>query len=81
MRKLVLKLKLPRAIAKCVKEVISVETTEKLSRSSVTISESNGWVQLVIKSDDTSSLRAAANSYIRWIDIAITTCRYVNRRM
>lgn len=54
------------------------EIKTMVSRTNIQI-ESNDGVKLIIKAEDTSALRAALNSYLRWIKVAIDVNREVNK--
>jgi tRNA threonylcarbamoyladenosine modification (KEOPS) complex Pcc1 subunit len=51
---------------------IQPEVMQKIPKVSSTITQSANTVFLDIKSDDLSSLRAACNSYLRWINTALS---------
>jgi tRNA threonylcarbamoyladenosine modification (KEOPS) complex Pcc1 subunit len=50
---------------------LSPEITHKIPKSMVTFSLDDTLLKLMIKADDVSSLRAACNSYLRWIQTAL----------
>jgi KEOPS complex subunit Pcc1 len=52
---------------------IRPELGRTVSRTMVDISKTKNGIQLLIKAEDTSSLRAALNSYLRWIQCVIST--------
>lgn len=54
-----------------VKNSLFPEVKHKIPKSEITISVIENKLFLNIKSEDTSSLRAACNSYLRWIDTAL----------
>jgi len=56
--------------AKIILKSISPEIKKKISNTEVDLKSSGNIVFLVIKSKNTSSLRAACNSYLRWINTA-----------
>ena len=56
--------------AKIILQSISPEIKKKISNTEVDLQSSGNIVYLVIKSKNTSSLRAACNSYLRWINTA-----------
>ncbi|UCE39638.1 MAG: hypothetical protein JSW00_12660 [Thermoplasmata archaeon] len=49
------------------------ETDRKIPRTQVNIKEVNDGIQLEIQAQDTSALRAAINSYLRWIKVSMNT--------
>jgi KEOPS complex subunit Pcc1 len=51
-------------------ESLQAELDDDLHRSSVTLQERDGYIQLKIRGDDTVSLRAALNTWIRLVKIA-----------
>jgi tRNA threonylcarbamoyladenosine modification (KEOPS) complex Pcc1 subunit len=50
---------------------LSPEITHKIPKSLVSVSCSGPTLSLSICADDVSSLRAACNSYLRWIQTAL----------
>jgi tRNA threonylcarbamoyladenosine modification (KEOPS) complex Pcc1 subunit len=50
---------------------LSPEITHKIPKSMVAVSQDDTILKLTIESDDVSSLRAACNSYLRWIQTAL----------
>jgi tRNA threonylcarbamoyladenosine modification (KEOPS) complex Pcc1 subunit len=46
---------------------------EAMPRTQVNISETNVGVLLTIEADNTNALRAALNSYLRWLNCIIST--------
>jgi len=51
---------------------LSPEIQQKIPKTNVKINLSNKMLLLDIWSNDVSSLRAACNSYLRWINTAIS---------
>ncbi|MFO7676805.1 MAG: KEOPS complex subunit Pcc1 [Thermoplasmatota archaeon] len=51
---------------------ITPEVQQKIPKVSSTIKQSGKKIILEIQSDDISSLRAACNSYLRWLNTAIS---------
>ncbi len=49
---------------------LSPEITHKIPKSNVSVSQNGTVLDLSIEADDLSSLRAACNSYLRWIQTA-----------
>ncbi len=49
------------------------ETDRKIPRTKVQVNENGNALSLVISAKDTSALRAAINSYLRWISVGIET--------
>lgn len=57
--------------AEIVAETLSPEVKHKIPKANVELSLSNNALSLKIESDDVSTLRAACNSYLRWVNTAI----------
>jgi len=60
-----------RKSASIIVAALSPEITHKIPKSMVFISQDDALLKLTIESDDVSSLRAACNSYLRWIQTAL----------
>ncbi len=56
---------------------LSPELKQKIPKTNVELSRSKNVLSLKIKSEDVSSLRAACNSYLRWIATAINVKKLV----
>ena len=56
---------------------LSPEIKQKIPKTNVELSRSKNVLSLKIKSEDVSSLRAACNSYLRWIATAINVKKLV----
>ncbi len=63
--------------AKIVLESLNPEVNNKMPKTDVNISVSKKKLSLEIESDDISSLRAACNSYLRWINTALAVKKTV----
>lgn len=63
--------------AKLVAESLSPEVKHKIPKANVEISLSKNALSLKIESDDVSTLRAACNSYLRWVNTAINVNQLV----
>lgn len=57
--------------AKVVAESLSPEVKHKIPKANVEIFLFKNALSLEIESDDVSTLRAACNSYLRWVNTAI----------
>ncbi|UCD13460.1 MAG: hypothetical protein JSW60_07865 [Thermoplasmatales archaeon] len=57
--------------AEIVAESLSPEVKHKIPKANVELSLSKNALSLKIESDDVSTLRAACNSYLRWVNTAI----------
>ncbi len=57
------------------KKSLAPETVSDISRTEVevVIAEADGELVITIRSEDLSSLRAALNSYLRWLKLAMET--------
>lgn len=53
------------------------ETKRVISRTKVEIKEENKKLVMKIIANDTTSLRAAINSYLRWINCSLEVCNLV----
>ena len=58
--------------ATVVASALSPEITHKIPKSSVSMSVDDTTLTLTVESDEISSLRAACNSYLRWIQTALS---------
>jgi len=63
--------------AELVAESLSPEVKHKIPKANVEISLSKNALSLKIESDDVSTLRAACNSYLRWVNTAINVNQLV----
>ena len=63
--------------AKIVLKSLNPEVKNKIPKTNVDISVSKKKLSLKIQSDDISSLRAACNSYLRWINTALAVKKTV----
>jgi tRNA threonylcarbamoyladenosine modification (KEOPS) complex Pcc1 subunit len=57
--------------ATVVAQSLSPEIQHKIPRSQVVFCVKKNVLEVVIESDEVSSLRAACNSYLRWIQTAL----------
>ena len=57
--------------ASIIAKALSPEISHKIPKSTVTVILDDAVLRLTIKADDVSSLRAACNSYLRWIQTAL----------
>ena len=53
------------------------ETGRDIPKARVSMHAGTGRLTLTIDADDTSALRAALNSYLRWSDVALRVLREV----
>ena len=60
-----------REEAKIIAESIDPEIKHKIPKTNIEVSLSNKTFTLKIEAKDISSLRAACNSYLRWINTAL----------
>ena len=56
---------------------LSPEIKQKIPKTDVELTQSKNKLFLKIKSEDVSSLRAACNSYLRWINTALSVKQLV----
>lgn len=63
--------------AKVVAESLNPEIQHKIPKTDIDISISKKTLFLNIEAKDVSSLRAACNSYLRWINTALNVARTV----
>lgn len=63
--------------AKIVAESLSPEIKYKIPKTNVEVSLSKKKFSLTIEAKDISSLRAACNSYLRWINTALNVKKTV----
>lgn len=63
--------------AELVAESLSPEVKHKIPKANIEISLSKNALSLKIESDDVSTLRAACNSYLRWVNTAINVNQLV----
>jgi tRNA threonylcarbamoyladenosine modification (KEOPS) complex Pcc1 subunit len=63
--------------AKIVAESLNPEIKHKIPKTEIEISLSGKTFSLEIEATDVSSLRAACNSYLRWINTALTVKKTV----
>ncbi|MFH1101918.1 MAG: KEOPS complex subunit Pcc1 [Methanobacteriota archaeon] len=58
--------------AQIVEQSLSPEIQQKIPKSTVNLTRDKKNLKLIIQSSDMSSLRAACNSYLRWIHTAVS---------
>ena len=63
--------------AKIIAESLSPEIKHKIPKTNVEVSLSKDTFSLKIEAKDVSSLRAACNSYLRWINTALNVKKTV----
>ena len=63
--------------AKIIAETLKPEIKHKIPKTDVEISISENKICLKINAKDISSLRAASNSYLRWINTALSVKKTV----
>jgi tRNA threonylcarbamoyladenosine modification (KEOPS) complex Pcc1 subunit len=63
--------------AKIVAESLNPEIKHKIPKTEIEVSRSGKTFSLEIKATDVSSLRAACNSYLRWINTALAVKKTV----
>jgi len=65
--------------ASVVEGALSPELGERIPRTSVSVTREGDEVVVRIDAEDKNSLRAALNSYIRWINVAEETAKEARR--
>jgi tRNA threonylcarbamoyladenosine modification (KEOPS) complex Pcc1 subunit len=60
-----------------VAQSLSPEIQHKIPKSNVTFTVDKKTLEVTIESEDVSSLRAACNSYLRWIQTALSVKQLV----
>jgi tRNA threonylcarbamoyladenosine modification (KEOPS) complex Pcc1 subunit len=63
--------------AKLIVDSLSPESHQRMSKASLQIYSDDSIIFLTIKTDEVSTLRAAANSYMRWIETALAVHQLV----
>lgn len=63
--------------ASVIAQSLSPETKHKIPKSMVTFFINEKKLTMVIEAEDLSSLRAACNSYLRWIQTALSVKQLV----
>ena len=63
--------------AKIIAESLDPEIKHKIPKTNVKVSLSEKKISLAIEAKDISSLRAACNSYLRWINTALNVKKIV----
>jgi tRNA threonylcarbamoyladenosine modification (KEOPS) complex Pcc1 subunit len=63
--------------AKIISETLKPEIKHKIPKTDVEISVSENKICLKINAKDISSLRAACNSYLRWVNTALSVKKTV----
>jgi tRNA threonylcarbamoyladenosine modification (KEOPS) complex Pcc1 subunit len=63
--------------ASVVAQSLSPEIKHKIPKSTVTFSVGTKKLTMIIESEDIGSLRAACNSYLRWIQTALSVKQLV----
>jgi len=57
--------------ADVIESTIRPETRGEFAKTRISISRQNDKVKIAIESSDVNGLRAAINSYLRWMDMAV----------
>jgi len=61
--------------SKVIRGSLSPEMGEKIPRTMITVEERENEIVVKIEADDQNALRAALNSYIRWMNVAEETAK------
>ena len=78
MKEVTISADLEEGAARIVLESLLPELDRSVSRTQVDLVKSDTGVILKISAEDTSALRAAINSYLRWLDCIISTITTFN---
>ena len=70
MHKIELRVSLPPDMSERICKALNVESNREIPRTKVDIINENGVI-LRISATDTHALRAAVNSYMRWLNLAL----------
>ena len=70
MQELTIEKYMPREMVERVFKALSVESGREIPRTKVKI-EGGESLKITIKADDVHALRAALNSYLRWLQLAV----------
>lgn len=73
MKKVDVSIKLEKSIGQIVIRSLQPELDTIGSRTKIKLIETDNGIKLSFDANDISSLRAALNSYLRWLDCIITT--------
>lgn len=68
-------LSLETSHARIVSGALSPEMTERIPKTKIMVESDDRHVLVKIEADDHNSLRAALNSYIRWMSVAEETAK------
>ena len=75
MKKVEIRIDLKQPLKKIVYQSLAPELGRTVARVLVNISETGNGIVLIINAEDTSALRAALNSYLRWLNCIISTAQ------
>ena len=79
MKKATLRFKTGEAASHAVKAALSPESEREVQRTNVAVEVEKDWVILNVQAEDTTALRAAVNSYVRWMQIALDTAKLTDK--
>ena len=74
-----IKIQCGEKMASTIELALAPEAKEEMPRCDVHIDREAGDLILDFNADDTSSLRAALNSYLRWVEVAMSTSEEINK--
>ena len=74
MKKAVIALYKDNTSANVIARSMAPETARAIPRTSVKIRENKESICIEISADDINALRAAVNSYLRWVAVSWDTC-------
>jgi KEOPS complex subunit Pcc1 len=78
MKRVDISIELEENIRKILIQSLRPELEDQGARTQVEIIETENGIKLAIDANDISSLRAALNSYLRWVDCIISTAKEFN---
>lgn len=79
MRKVDISIELVEPVRKIVVQSLLPELGKTVPRTQVNISENNVGITVSFKAETTSALRAALNSYLRWLNCIISIASTFNQ--
>ncbi len=60
-----------------IRRALAPEADRDVPKARVRVTGASRWLTIAIEAEDTGALRAAANSYLRWADVAARVRREV----
>jgi len=81
MRKVEITFNAPQSLRTIIVSSLLPETGSSVPKTQVNISEDNAGIQLVIEAETTNALRAALNSYLRWLNCVFSIVTMVDENL